>query len=295
MSHELTGPSSEGKGPKVVHMPSKEDILQRLRTTGLYGVTPRTDIFFDRFIGQVADSEIVGAGLNVAWELASYDTLRAYPPIMRTAVGLSFNRVIDAITPEPEVADDAKAFRQQILDEIKAKTEAEKRPAVEDPSSNFELYVATRRIGDIVHEVAREISHKADTLYIEDRRRENVNPYYNQSETGLFLDFSYGVVHSVWTPWGEWVFRGNTMSDGETQRRLTKGVMEKLETTEYRPQINNEQGSFGPTYGVLKVEGVRLPQPVIRPSNAYLTRDAAHKTWIDFTRRYRRQKIGKVR
>lgn len=280
-------PRNHGQEPKAVQMPSREEMLQRLQDTGLYGVTPQTDAFYHRFVDQVAGSEIVGIGLNMAWELAGYDTLRPYPAMVRAAVDLGFNRIIDAVTPDAEVADEAKAFRQKILDEMREQAEKDKRPAVEHPSTNFELYVATRRIGDIVHEVAREVSTKKDSLWIEDRRNETANPYYNQTESGLFLDYSYGLPHSVWTPWGEWGFRGSASSVYETVRRLTEGVMERLDVTEHRPQIDNEQGSFGPTYAVRKVEGIELPEPVIRPRNAYLAYEDAKNAWKSFTDQYK--------
>ena len=226
----------------------------------------------------------------MSWELAAYDTLRAYPAVVKALVGGSFDKVIDAVTPDPEVAEDAKALRHKILDEARAQAEREKQPAVEHESSNYDLYVATRKVGDIVHEVGRKISSRRDKLWMEDRRSQDANPYYNQTESGIFLDFSYGLPHSVWTPWGECSFRGSASTSGDLERRLTDGVMKRLEVTEFRPEINNEQGSFGPTYAIHKVDGVQLPDPVIRPRNAYLGYDEADKAWDAFKAQYRQQR-----
>jgi hypothetical protein len=106
--------------PKVVQMPSREEMVQKLQEIGLYGTAPQTDAFFNNFVGQLAGSEKAGMALQMAWELATYDTMMSLPPVVRVVLNIGFNRVVDAVTPDPEVAEDAKAFRQQVLDEVKA-------------------------------------------------------------------------------------------------------------------------------------------------------------------------------
>ncbi len=117
--------AEKGEGPrdigKVAKMPARDDMLGKLKDAGLTGMTPQSDKFFERFVESVADSEKVGAGLNMAWELAMYDTLNDYPPVVRAAVGMSFNRAIDAVTPDPEVAKQAKEFREMVMAEMKKK------------------------------------------------------------------------------------------------------------------------------------------------------------------------------
>lgn len=104
------------KPDKFVVMPRAEEMKEKLRAIGIYGVTPQADTFFDNFIGQIAESEKVGAGLYTAWELAQYDTLRDYPVQIRVVLNIGFERIIDTITPDPEVATQAKEFRQQVMD-----------------------------------------------------------------------------------------------------------------------------------------------------------------------------------
>lgn len=203
---------------------------------------------------------------------------------------MDFDRVVDTVTPDLVVSTQAKEFREKMLEEFRQEVEKKKQPTVEDPSSNFELYVATRKIADIVLEVAQKTNTKENYLSAEDRRGEDANPYYNQTETGLFLDFSYGSPHRIWTPWGEWGFVGGVGSSGNVLQQWTEGILERLDTELFRPVINNEQGSFGPTYAVHKVEGVQLPEPKIRSRNAYLSYEAADKSWHDFTRQYKAPK-----
>lgn len=92
---------------KVVKMPDAEELLKRI-PDGTFGLTEQTDAFYRRFAESIGGSEKVGAGLNMAWELASYDTLRSYPAIMRAMVNMNFDKVVDAVTPDPEVAEQAK-------------------------------------------------------------------------------------------------------------------------------------------------------------------------------------------
>lgn len=117
MTHELTGPNSEGREPKVVKMPPAEVILQKIQSTELYGLTPQTDAFFDSLVGHTANRELVGMGLVMSWEMAAYDTLRPYPRVVRALVDMDFDKVIDAITPDIEVAKDAKEFRKKVIEE----------------------------------------------------------------------------------------------------------------------------------------------------------------------------------
>lgn len=105
---------------KVVMMPKAEEMAAKLREAGLYGVTPQTDEFYNSFISSVADSEKVGAGLNMAWELSLYDWMQqGMPPVMRGLMSMSFDRAIDAVTPDPEVATQAKEFRQMVIEETR--------------------------------------------------------------------------------------------------------------------------------------------------------------------------------
>ena len=279
---------SQGKSPedKIVRMPEREIILRKLQDIGLLGVSGQTNIFYQTLAERLSDREIVGVGLNLTWELVGHDTLGDYPPLVRAAVGLNFNNVIDAITPDSEVAAAAKDFRKQMLDEMRAQIEAEKQPPVEDPSSNFDLYVAGHRIADIVFESAKIISPNRRDLWVDDTRKEEVNPFYNQTQSGLFLEFYYGSPSDLWTPWGKWSFTGGGMHIGDAQQKLVEAVLGKLDTTLHQPKISNRMGVIGPIYAVHGVEGIQLPEPIVRSHNAYLPYEDAKKAWETFTKQY---------
>ena len=104
---------------KVAKMPGRDDMIGKLKDAGIYGMTPQSDRMFDNFVGSVADSEKVGPGLAMAWELASYDTLRDYPPQVQAIMSMYFDRVVDTVTPDPEVAEEAKKFMQEVREEAR--------------------------------------------------------------------------------------------------------------------------------------------------------------------------------
>lgn len=104
---------------KVAQMPGRDQMIGKLKEAGIYGMTPQSDRMFDAFVGSVADSEKVGAGLAMAWELASYDTLRDYPPQVQGIMSMYFDRVIETVTPDAEVAAQAKQFMQEVREEAR--------------------------------------------------------------------------------------------------------------------------------------------------------------------------------
>lgn len=103
---------------KVVLMPKREEMTKRLQEEGLLGIDSQADRFYGRFVDIVADSKKAGAGLNMAWELSGYDTLRDYPPMVRAVIDMYFDDVIDTVTPDLDVANQAKEFRKKMLDEM---------------------------------------------------------------------------------------------------------------------------------------------------------------------------------
>ena len=101
---------------KHIIMPERAEMVEKLREANVYGIAPQTDEFFDSLIRKLAGSSKVGQGLAIAWVQSEYDVLRNLPPVMTPLVRMRFNDVIDAITPDAEVAQDAKTFWQEAID-----------------------------------------------------------------------------------------------------------------------------------------------------------------------------------
>ena len=117
-------PKAYGKNQEpqmVVRMPSLEEMNQKLTDAKLLGNEQVMDGFFKKFASSVADSEKVGMGLNLAWELAKYDSFQGYPPVIAALADMYYDRVIDAVTPNTEVAIQAKEFHKEILEKVRNK------------------------------------------------------------------------------------------------------------------------------------------------------------------------------
>ena len=100
-------------------MPPKEEMLEKLKEIGILGQTPQTDAFYADFVNKVAGQERVGNGLALAWTLAEYDKLRDFPSIVAAIVRENFDDVIDAVTPDLQVAADAKQIMEETLEELR--------------------------------------------------------------------------------------------------------------------------------------------------------------------------------
>lgn len=279
---------------KVVRMPSREEILQRL-PAGTLGITPQTDAFYMNFVDSIADSEKVGMGLNMAWELADYNTLRAYPAVIRAFVKMGFDRVVDAITPDPEVAEQAKEFRKKVFEEVERERKA-KEPKLEDlgPAdslTDFTRYSQARKIADIVFEYASDdVNRSLDKIWMQDGRNQGTNPYYMQTHRGFFLEAYYGQLSKLWTPWGKYGFGGSGSGSWE---EVTPVILDRLGAVEKVPERNTEQGTIGPIYTVHKVDKIVLPDPVERPRSLYVPYEDVDKAWKSLTQQYKQVQKGR--
>lgn len=88
------------------------------------------------------------------------------------------------------------------------------------------------------------------------------NPYYNRTSSGLYLEFYYGTPSRLWTPWGQWHICGSvTRAQGVSNDEQNAGFLARLTIEVARPLKKTEMGEFGPTYKVLALDGVPLPEP----------------------------------
>ena len=94
-----------------------------------------------------------------------------------------------------------------------------------------------------------------------------VNPYYNRTESGLYLEFYYGYPSKIWTPGGYWMMTGSTSTPGGvTAAELVEPFMVRLTTDPHHPMSQSLHGCYGPVYKILQIEGedVEEPGPVQR-------------------------------
>ena len=113
--------SLESEVEKSVKMPSQEEMARRLKVTSLPLRQPGVLTYF---ISSVADQVESGSSLVAAWEGACQEAnkkLARWKDLTITQLlhCLSFPGVIDAVTPDREVAKDAKE-ELDFLEEIRA-------------------------------------------------------------------------------------------------------------------------------------------------------------------------------
>lgn len=119
--------------------------------------------------------------------------------------------------------------------------------------------------------------------------RRSINPFYNRTESGLYLEFYYGYPSRIWCPGGKWSFAGSTSTrGGESKAQKVAPFMNRLKTTIHQPEFYiADYGHVGPVYGIHEVDGgpVEPPGPVTHFTNLGSTADftAACRAWSALT------------
>ncbi len=149
---------------------------------------------------------------------------------------------------------------------------------------DYGLYVAARKVADLVFEYASSDPNR----WLQDTREDpgGLDAAYNQTESGLFLEIYRGQISSIWTPWGDYIFCGNTSGDGTGSWRLVNTeILKRLCAARYRPK----QESVGIVFAIHCVDKLQLPQPVEREPQNYLGDDITRTAWDNMTRRYKEE------
>lgn len=196
---------------KVVLMPEREILARKFQGLGMLGVSEQTNRFWNSLAENLDGVKLNDAGLVLVWETTLQKSLGEYGQMMVGLVGMSFDRVVDAITTDQEFANSAKKVREDLNKKLKDLSKAAE-PKLEDLGpedslENLERFQQARRIADIIFEyVGTDYRHAKNGVSMGDGRDESANPYYNQTHRGFFLEAHYGLPSSLWTPWGEYHF-----------------------------------------------------------------------------------------
>lgn len=150
------------------------------------------------------------------------------------------------------------------------------------------FYGLTRKVADTVFELIESQISDPDGYKssMEDRREERVNPYYNQTADGLFLELYYGMPSSLWTPWGKWGFGGSGSGYWDTILPL---ILERFGATLHQPLRRSSMGEFGPVYALHKVGDTPLPSPIELDNAAYASYEDSRAAWEELTLQYKQQ------
>lgn len=155
---------------------------------------------------------------------------------------------------------------------------------------NIHLFRQMRAIADMIFEYAEtDPGLRTARPWLEDRRQEGVNPYYRQTESGLFLELYYGQPGSIWSPWGKWGMAGSGSGDWTSLPE----ILRRLGASERIPLKVNDQGEFGPTYSLHEFDGVALPEPkLLLFSDDFADYDTVKKAWARMIREASRLNNG---
>jgi hypothetical protein len=125
---ESTAPTPENNIEQSVLMPRKEELISKLKETKFFGTNEITDPFYENFIDKVSDRSKSGRQLYADWQTVKYYTLSNpnLPPVFKKMVDMDFERTIDALTPDPKVAGDAKKINEEIEAKLKQLNEENK-------------------------------------------------------------------------------------------------------------------------------------------------------------------------
>ena len=137
-----------------------------------------------------------------------------------------------------------------------------------------QLFSLIRQVADMAFEYSSPDT--GSERWLEDRRKENVNPFYSQTESGLFLELYYGIPGRIWTPWGQWDCWGS--SSGGWGDVMSK-FLERLGAVEHIPLRRSKMGEFGPVFALTEVDGVALPPAVIRAHDEFIEYKDARAAW----------------
>lgn len=117
-------------------------------------------------------------------------------------------------------------------------------------------------------------------------RVDGLNPFYDRTTSGLYLEFYSGRPDKLWTPWGGWRWEGWQRAQsagggtGVKQDRMVSAFMAHLDVELLIPLQQNRSGAFGPVYKLLGVDGEKLPAPgEIRPTATVKEYEAAEAEW----------------
>lgn len=163
--------------------------------------------------------------------------------------------------------------------------------------SNYATYKAVRALADLVfaefHKAGGSTNAGASAAaWLEDRRYQSVNPFYNQMASGLVLELYYGLPAQIHTPWGEWAITGSGSSSGDWFwfDRLVETIAKQTDATLAQAERIDDMGHHGPWFAIGCVGDYKCGPSVTRKPSDYLTYEAARDAWEAMTARYKEER-----
>lgn len=269
----------------TVKLPSSpEEIMQRLTS-----VSNESNIV-ERLYPQIAEAagrELLPQGLVLLLTLAAEDFGRQYAPPIGGFVVKFIPLWIDALVDQKGFAKYAKDWLKKAEDEVRKEYEANMPARVEPegPIEDDELFNAVMKIVNIYFEEIKK-GDVDELINISPWEDKDVNPFYSQTDSGLFIEYYYGHPSKIWTPWGYFQMCGSVISRGDAPwEKILDSFLERLGATLFIPERQEEYGTVGPVYALHRVDDIELPEPREREKQNYLEYDTAKKAWENMTER----------
>jgi len=156
-----------------------------------------------------------------------------------------------------------------------------------DADEKRRTYAAARAIRNHFLEVAKPILFGGPDLGVNNL----VNPYYDRTQSGLFVEVYYGSASEIWTPWGRWSFRTKGISGTSREyAAVMEAFLGRVRTTVHEAQRTTRIGEYGPILAVVSVDGCEpIPPAVAGRSRTELVDPRYHETiaeWRELTAAY---------
>lgn len=154
----------------------------------------------------------------------------------------------------------------------------EKIRAIDD----YGFFLKTCEVADRIFEFVQQSD---EDIWLEDRRRQRVNPVYNQTADGMFLEMSYSSPSKLWTPWGSWGFAGGAR--GSWIKNPMKDFLQgQFGITTHQDRRNTKMGPIGPVYALHSIGSEELSVPRELQDEAYDDREDIREAWKDLYGQY---------
>ncbi len=246
-------------------------------------------------IAESAGRELYPQGVVMMFTLAAHDFSLDYGAIAGNVTLRFIPRWIDALIDDKDAAEQAKSFLSGVEEKVEKDRKAKEPPRVQPagPVENDELYTLVRRVGEIFFEEVGKAKLDKWTSIQPWADIDEVNPFYCQTDQGLFLEYYYGLPSKVWTPWGEWDFVGSTSHTAGDEKKFLPKFLERVGAVLVVAEYNDRQGTHGPIYAIRHVDNTNLPKPQNRERQNYLEYEVSKKAWKNMTKRWKKSNSKK--
>lgn len=266
-----------------------DEIMRRLRS--VLDEPTAVEMLYP-LIARNAGHELAPQGIVLMLTMACVDYGKNYPPLVGETTRRFIPMWIDALIDDKEVAEAAKQSMARIEARVEANLIAKIPPRIEpaDPVENYDLYVAMRKVADILFEEISRAQNEGADLHVDFRPHAyGINSVYSQTHSGLFVEYYYGSPSKIWTPWGYWQFVSGVGYSGDPWPAILERFLERTGATEHMPVRHTSYGTVGPVYALHQVDDLELPEPVVRERQNFLDYEVVKHAWEAMTDRYERE------